>query len=381
MPYPVQGPITQGFGVDESGLGLGLTGGNKGYDFGVLEGTPVSAVTSGVVISAGPSNDGWGISVKIQDAEGYIHNYGHLSGVNVNVGDQIGPGTIVGASGDTGLSTGAHLSYDVLMPDGSTAVDPSRWLEGEGVATSNSAVSGDPNIRVVPIGGGLQAVQKYNPSTGQWVTMETGPVSGGTAATRVGTATPNPLGAADALIAKYRTEIESGRFQMDQAWNQFQKELGEANFGLSRDVNRADVAIKTQNEVGERAKTTLSALRGMTTAPQLNVPFLNEIFGGQVQGTPVNFPQLFDQGTGGLASIPQVMPQAPTFSPMPTFAPPTMPNLGGLLGAGAAGFPGWNVGGTAASYTPQPTNTPVPAWPTGPAPFAGAFGFPISPVQ
>ena len=196
---------------------------------------------------------------------------------------------------------------------------------------------------------------------------------------RVGTATPAPINAANSLIDKYRAEIESGRFQADQAWNQFQKELGEANFGLSRDVNRADVAIKTQNEVGERAKTTLSALKGMTTAPQLNVPFLNEIFGGQVQGTPVNFPQLFDQGTGGLASIPQVMPQAPTFSPMPTFAPPTMPNLGGLLGAGAAGFPGWNVGGTAAPAPALPTTPPVPAWPAGPAPFAGAFGFPISP--
>ena len=253
-----------------------------------------------------------------------------------------------------------------------------QFLGGNAPAVTGgeSVTSGDPNYRVVPLGGGLQAVQNYNPKTGQWETVEggIGPVSGGTAASRVGTAEPKPIDAAGALIAKYRAEIESGRFQMDQAWNQFQKELGEANFGLSRDVNRADAALKTQNEVGDRAKTVLGALKGMTTAPQLNVPFLNEIFGGQVQGTPVNFPQLFDQGTGGLASIPQVMPQAPTFSPMPTFAPPTMPNLGGLLGAGAAGFPGWNVGGTAASYTPQPAAPPVPAWPTGPAPFAGAFG-------
>ena len=378
MPYPVQGPVTQYFGEDESGLGLGLTGGNKGWDFGVPIGTPVSAVASGVVIAAGPSSDGWGISVKIQDAEGYIHNYGHLSGVNVNVGDQIAPGTIVGASGNSGISTGEHLSYDVLMPDGNTAVDPTRWLEGEGMAasTGGGAISGDPNTRVVPVGGGYQAIQELE--DGVWVTVKYIPI--GDASSRVGTAAPNPLDAAGHLINKFKAEIESGRFQADQAWKQFEKELSEANFGLSRDIARTDAGLRTQAEVGERAKTTLGALRGMSTVSQLNVPFLNEIFGGQVQGTPVNFPQLFDQGTGGLASIPQVMPQAPTFSQVPTFTPPTMPNLGGLLGAGAAGFPGFNVGGTAAPTfaptAPPPTAAPWPlaAPPPGPAPYAGAWG-------
>ena len=372
MPYPVQGPVTQYFGEDESGLGLGLTGGNKGWDFGVPEGTPVSAVASGVVISAGPSSDGWGISVKIQDAEGYIHNYGHLSGVNVSVGDQIAPGTIVGASGNTGISTGEHLSYDVLMPDGNTAVDPARWLEGEGMATTaGGAAPGLTNLpegwEIIQVGGQIVG---FADDSGDFH-----PYSPAAAAsqTRVGTAAPNPLGAASQLIDKFRAEIESGRFQADQAWNQFQKELSEASFGLSRDVARTDAGLRTQAEVGERAKTTLGALRGMSTMPQLNVPFLNEIFGGQVQGTAVNFPQLFDQGTGGLASIPQVMPDAPTFSPMPTFAPPTMPNLGGLVNAGVAGFPGFNVGGTA-TPTPSVAKQPLPPWPTGPAPFAGAFG-------
>jgi hypothetical protein len=81
----------------------------------------------GTVIQAGPGSDGWGISVKIRDADGIIHNYGHLSGVNVSVGDTVSAGQSIALSGNSGASTGPHLSYDVLGPDG-RALDPSPYL-------------------------------------------------------------------------------------------------------------------------------------------------------------------------------------------------------------------------------------------------------------
>lgn len=125
-------PITQGFGPTNETLDSGYGGAahfNKGYDYGIPVGTPIDATVGGTVIAAGDQGDGWGISVKVRDAQGYVHNYGHLSGANVKVGDQIGAGAVVGASGNTGASTGPHLSYDVLDPEGNF-VDPGRWVGG-----------------------------------------------------------------------------------------------------------------------------------------------------------------------------------------------------------------------------------------------------------
>lgn len=134
MPLPVAiGRITAGFGPTNEPLDSG--GFNKGLDIGVPVGTPVQAITGGTVLQAGPGEDGWGTSVKIRDAQGNVHNYGHLSGVNVQVGQEIQPGATIGVSGNTGASTGPHLSYDVLAPNGA-ATDPSPWL-GFNVAVDN----------------------------------------------------------------------------------------------------------------------------------------------------------------------------------------------------------------------------------------------------
>lgn len=109
-------PITQGFGPTNEPLDSG--GFNKGYDFATPLGTPIEALVGGTVISAGDSGDGWGISVKVLDAQGNTHNYGHLSSVNVQPGQTIGTNTLLGASGNTGKSTGPHLSYDVWDANG-----------------------------------------------------------------------------------------------------------------------------------------------------------------------------------------------------------------------------------------------------------------------
>lgn len=126
MPLPVRsGYITAVFGPTSEPLDSG--GFNKGVDIGVPVGTPFEFVVGGTVVHAGPAEDGWGISVKVRDANGIIHNYGHLSEVSVAVGDEVVAGQTGGFTGNSGASTGPHLSYDTYTLDG-TGVDPSPYL-------------------------------------------------------------------------------------------------------------------------------------------------------------------------------------------------------------------------------------------------------------
>lgn len=141
MPLPVgSGRITAVFGPTNERLDSG--GVNKGLDVSVPVGTPVSAVVGGTVINAGDAGDGWGISVKIRDEQGNIHNYGHLSTADVRLGAKVTPGQLIAKSGNSGKSTGPHLSYDVKGASG-VYIDPSPFL-GFSAAGDNRA--GHPSL-------------------------------------------------------------------------------------------------------------------------------------------------------------------------------------------------------------------------------------------
>lgn len=124
--------ITQGFGPTNEVLDgpyNGYAHFNKGYDFGV-DNQPIGANISGLVV--GISNDssnpnGWGKSVAIKDDNGNIHHYSHLSAINVGMGQSIEYGQQIGVSGNTGASTGPHLSYDVEDATGQF-IDPTDFL-------------------------------------------------------------------------------------------------------------------------------------------------------------------------------------------------------------------------------------------------------------
>ena len=172
MPLPVDGDwtVTALFGPTNEPLDSG--GFNKGIDIGVPVGTPIKAVAGGTVIQAGDRGDGWGTSVKIQDANGFIHNYGHLSSAGLQVGQQVAPGTVVGKSGNTGASTGPHLSYDVLNSSWQ-AVDPSPWL-GFNAAGDNRQFSWKPLSQMTAVqqggGGGSVTGQQGAPGGQQMAT-------------------------------------------------------------------------------------------------------------------------------------------------------------------------------------------------------------------
>lgn len=166
------GTITAVFGPTNEPLDSG--GFNKGLDIGVPVGTAVSAVVGGTVVAAGDQGDGWGISIKIRDANGNIHNYGHLSAANVQVGQTVSAGAVIAASGNTGASTGPHLSYDVLGPNGQF-IDPSPFL---GFNASGDNRAGHPAIGqdIASLGGTDVPYQdwlnRYAPIYNEWKSLD-----------------------------------------------------------------------------------------------------------------------------------------------------------------------------------------------------------------
>lgn len=88
--------------------------GHFGTDFACPVGTPVWAAGDGVVVQAGPAG-GAGNMITIRHDDGLTTNYMHLSkiGKTTRVGQRVEAKTVIGYSGNTGLSTGPHLHFGV----------------------------------------------------------------------------------------------------------------------------------------------------------------------------------------------------------------------------------------------------------------------------
>ena len=116
MKTPVDGArISSGFGMRFHPV-LGYTRMHKGVDFAVPVGTPVMAAGSGTVKFAGPAN-GYGNFMLINHGNGYSTAYGHLSrfAAGIHDGSRVHQGQVVAYSGNTGLTTGPHLHYEVRI--------------------------------------------------------------------------------------------------------------------------------------------------------------------------------------------------------------------------------------------------------------------------
>ena len=85
-------------------------------DWGAPIGTPILAAGNGVVIKAG-WDSGYGRRVEIQHANGYVTTYNHMSGFGrgISEGVRVTQGQVVGYLGQTGLATGPHLHYEVII--------------------------------------------------------------------------------------------------------------------------------------------------------------------------------------------------------------------------------------------------------------------------
>ncbi len=99
---------------------------HTGIDFRGDTGDPIHATASGIVTIAGWSG-GYGKMVEIDHGNGVATRYGHLSEIDVDVGDTVRSGQTVGKLGSTGRSTGPHLHYEVRVKG--EAVDPQKFLD------------------------------------------------------------------------------------------------------------------------------------------------------------------------------------------------------------------------------------------------------------
>jgi murein DD-endopeptidase MepM/ murein hydrolase activator NlpD len=121
---PVEGSITSPFGkrqhpttkVDEI---------HTGMDIDAKLGTEVKVIFDGVVEKV-EDDQSLGLVVVVDHGNGYKSIYGHLSEVKTNVGDNVKKGDIIALTGNSGVSTGPHLHFEIQLND--QPVDPQEFL-------------------------------------------------------------------------------------------------------------------------------------------------------------------------------------------------------------------------------------------------------------
>ena len=118
------GRLTSGFGKRNRPT-KGASSFHKGVDWATPVGTAVMASSSGTVTRAGWGS-GYGYCVYIRHPDGKETRYGHLSKVLVKVGQSVDQGQKIALSGNTGVSTGPHLHFEILV--GGSQVNPLNLL-------------------------------------------------------------------------------------------------------------------------------------------------------------------------------------------------------------------------------------------------------------
>lgn len=123
--WPVSGLVTSGYGWRIHPIDNVMRF-HDGIDIAVPVGTPVRATADGVVISAG-TRSGYGLAVLIDHGYGIQTLYAHNSKLAVKPGAVVVRGQVIAYSGNTGVSTGPHLHYEVRV--GGRSVNPEVYLD------------------------------------------------------------------------------------------------------------------------------------------------------------------------------------------------------------------------------------------------------------
>ena len=158
-----QTTISSGFGPRNSPT-AGASSNHGGIDIAVGEGTNVYACMDGKV-TVSQYSDSAGNYVQIDHGNGYVTKYMHNSQLKVSVGDKVTAGQLIALSGNTGISTGAHLhfqiekngekvdplsfKYDNGMGNGSTSSSDSSTDDSKDSTTNNSN-SKTENVMDIP---------------------------------------------------------------------------------------------------------------------------------------------------------------------------------------------------------------------------------------
>ncbi|MEJ7934142.1 peptidoglycan DD-metalloendopeptidase family protein [Sphingobium sp. AN558] len=120
LSAPVAGHISSGFGIRRHPI-LGYTRMHAGVDFAARYGSPIYAVTDGVVSFAG-RHGGHGNYVRLEHGGGIATGYAHMSRIAAMPGEHVRRGQVIGYVGSTGLSTGPHLHYEMYR--GGQTINP-----------------------------------------------------------------------------------------------------------------------------------------------------------------------------------------------------------------------------------------------------------------
>jgi murein DD-endopeptidase MepM/ murein hydrolase activator NlpD len=119
--------ISSVFGMREHPI-LGAWRSHKGTDYAAASGTPVRSIGDGLVVFAG-TRGGYGNSIDVRHPNGFVTRYGHLRGFasGVHTGLRVSMGQTIGYVGMTGLATGPHLHFEVIV--GGEQRDPRAALK------------------------------------------------------------------------------------------------------------------------------------------------------------------------------------------------------------------------------------------------------------
>lgn len=157
LAQPVSGRQSSGYGMRRHPI-LGFTRMHAGIDFAASYGSPIYAVTDGVVEYAG-RHGGHGNYVKLRHGGGLATGYAHMSRIAASPGQRVRRGQVIGYVGSSGLSTGPHLHYE-LYRNGQT-VNPSSvsftttaQLAGRDLAAFRARLAALKGLRV-----GVQTAQ------------------------------------------------------------------------------------------------------------------------------------------------------------------------------------------------------------------------------
>ena len=122
--WPASGDVTSRFGPRRSPNGMGSSF-HKGIDIASSYGTPIYATARGRVEVASWYY-GYGLYILIDHGYGIKTAYGHNSSLAVSVGQSVEKGQVIAYMGNTGVSTGIHVHYEVIK--NGTQIDPANFL-------------------------------------------------------------------------------------------------------------------------------------------------------------------------------------------------------------------------------------------------------------
>ncbi len=123
---PADGPLSSLFSRGRKHPVLRISRPHKGIDIAAPTGEPIMAPAKGVITFAGTRSGGYGRMVEIDHGYGYVTRFAHASRILVQTGQRVDRGDRIALVGESGLTSGPHLHYEVEV--NGSQVDPLNFI-------------------------------------------------------------------------------------------------------------------------------------------------------------------------------------------------------------------------------------------------------------